>query len=77
MTGTAGALLNGLVTLLYPPVCLGCGDRLADPMGILCLPCHESADRAELYEIDERLRRLPAARQAIDFAFSLWLFDKG
>ena len=70
-------LWNGVGTLLYPPLCLGCGDRLADPLGILCLPCLGSADRAELYEIDERLRRLPAARQAIDFAFSLWLFDKG
>lgn len=46
-------------------------------MGFLCLPCLKSVDRAELYEIDERLSRLPAARQAIDFAFSLWLFDKG
>lgn len=70
-------LAKGLLDLAFPPICLGCGDRVARPETILCLPCIRSVDRAEESEIDARLRRLPEARNAIDFAFSLWIFDKG
>lgn len=71
------SLAQGLLDVAFPPVCLGCGDRVGRPETILCLPCIRSVDRADETEIDERLRRLPEARTAIDYAFALWIFDKG
>lgn len=68
---------RGLTDLAFPPTCLGCGDRVARPETILCLPCIRSVDRAEEVEIEARLRRLPEAGEAVDYAFALWIFDKG
>lgn len=70
-------VFRGLIDLAFPATCLGCGERVARPQSILCLPCIRAVDRADEMEIDERLRRLPEAREAVDFAFALWIFDKG
>lgn len=70
-------LFEGLVGLAFPPVCLGCGERVDSPRRVLCLPCIRSADRADPAEIAVRIARLPQAGQAVDFAFALWIFDKG
>ncbi|SRR5690606_3726501 len=69
--------VEGLLNLAFPPICLGCGERVAGSDMILCLPCLRAVDRAEESEVEARMQRLPEVREAIDYAFSLWIFDKG
>ena len=77
LTGAAGALFDGVVSLAYPPRCLGCGDRLFDARTLLCLTCFHGIDRASTDEAEARLQRLPQARAVLDEVACLWIFDKG
>lgn len=67
----------GLLDLLLPPYCLGCGDRVGSARSLLCFCCVRSADRADAEDVRERIDRLPEVRSAVDHAFALWNFDKG
>lgn len=64
--------------LLYPPLCLGCRDRLPpEPPGGLpvCPPCFAALPAASPEVVADRLARLdepPACR-----AFALWTYDDG
>ena len=77
LTGIARALVDGVVSLAYPPRCLGCGDRLFDARTLLCLTCFHAIDRASAEEAEARLQRLPQARAVLDEVACLWIFDKG
>ena len=77
LAGIARVLLDGVVSLAYPPRCLGCGDRLFEARMLLCLTCFHAIDRASPEEAEARLQRLPQARAALDDVTCLWIFDKG
>lgn len=68
---------EGLLRVLYPPRCEGCGARLLDAAQPLCHRCLYRLERAEAAHLDRLLARLPEARAALDGAFALWLFDDG
>lgn len=68
-----GTLGEGVVRLLYPPVCAGCGAlvaRAADPLCPLCLSGLERADAAELQAFLAQDGHPPDA-------CALWRFDRG
>lgn len=67
----------GLLDLVLPPYCLGCGERVGSARTLLCFCCVGSADRADAEDVRERIDRLPEVRRAVDHAFALWIFDKG
>lgn len=68
---------EGLGGLMYPPRCLGCGDRLFQARTLLCHTCFHGIDRASRREAEARLHRLPQARAVLDEVACLWIFDKG
>lgn len=68
---------EGLGGLMYPPRCLGCGDRLFEARTLLCHTCFHGIDRASRSEAEARLQRLPQARAVLDHVACLWIFDKG
>ena len=73
---SARALGRGLMDLLYPPRCLGCGARPESPRLPLCPRCLSSLERAPEMAVAARLDRLPVGRGAIHRALALWVFDK-
>lgn len=67
---------RALVDLLYPPLCLGCEERLPEgPPLPLCPACRRRLPRAEAEMVAERLARFPAS--PIGHALALWTFDEG
>ncbi|WP_233992536.1 ComF family protein [Salinibacter altiplanensis] len=68
---------RGLLDVLYPPRCLGCGGRAESPRLPLCPTCLRSLERAPEMEVAARLDRLPAGKGVFEGAFALWIFDKG
>jgi len=77
MVQAGRAACEALLGLVYPPRCVGCGARLVEEQVPLCHRCLHRLERAEATEIDTLLARLPEARDTIDGAFVLWLFDAG
>lgn len=81
VTSTAGQTLHvlgrGLLDLLYPPRCLGCGARPESAELPLCPRCLQSLERAPPMGVAARLDRLPAGRGIFDHALALWVFDRG
>lgn len=74
----AGRLLGrGLLDVLYPPRCLGCGARLESPQLPLCPRCLQSLERAPQMGVAARLDRLPVGGGVFEGAQALWVFDKG
>jgi ComF family protein len=78
-TGQLRRLGQALLGLLYPPLCLGCEDRLpsdadATPLP-LCPTCLRSLPRAEAGILTPRLARFPGGAAAFDRAAALWIFD--
>ena len=65
---------QAMLSLLYPPQCMGCGVRVAAPEVPLCPQCVESVERATPSSVQRRLARLQQAA-VIDEARSLWVFD--
>lgn len=68
---------HGLLDVLYPPRCLGCGGRPETAALPLCPACLRAMERAPLMGVAARLDRLPVAPTALDGALALWTFDKG
>ena len=71
------AVGRGLLDLVYPPRCLGCGARADSPDLPLCPHCLESMERAPTMGVAARLDRLPPGRGLFEHALALWVFDKG
>lgn len=72
-----GALARGVLDLLYPPRCLGCGARPESPRLPLCPQCLQSMERASPMDVAARLDRLPVGKEVFDGVLALWVFDKG
>jgi len=68
---------RGLLDVVYPPRCLGCGGRPESVRLPICPRCLQSLERAPTMGVAARLDRLPAGRGALDGATALWVFDKG
>lgn len=68
---------RALLDVLYPPLCLGCEDRLpADARALpLCTACLRAMPRAEPGILAPRLARFPGGSEAFDQAAALWVFD--
>lgn len=67
---------RGLLDVLYPPRCLGCGARPDTPKLPLCPRCLQSLERAPTMGVAARLDRLPVGQGVFDGALALWVFDK-
>lgn len=68
---------NGVLDLVYPSRCLGCGARPESPQLPLCPRCLSGLERARPMEVAARLERLPTGGSAVETAHALWVFDKG
>lgn len=67
---------RGLLDVLYPPRCLGCGARPESPQLPLCPRCLQTLERASDTDVAARLDRLSVSTDAIEGALALWVFDK-
>ena len=67
---------RGLLDLLYPPRCLGCGARPESASLPLCPRCLQSLERAPTMGVAARLDRLPAGRGLFAHHLALWVFDR-
>lgn len=70
-----GTLLEGLLGILFPSYCLGCGVRLRQNEEPLCRHCLQGMERADNTVVAARVATLPDPG-AIDEVFSLWLYKK-
>jgi len=68
---------RGLLDVIYPPRCLGCGARPDSPRLPLCPHCLASMERAPEMGVAARLDRLPVGGGVFEGALALWVFDKG
>jgi len=68
---------RGLLDVIYPPRCLGCGARPESPQLPLCPQCLQSTERAPEMGVAARLDRLPVDGGVFEGALALWVFDKG
>ena len=68
---------RGLLDVIYPPRCLGCGGRPESAQLPLCPRCLQSMERAPEMGVAARLDRLPVGGGVFDEALALWVFDKG
>ncbi|MFB6249137.1 MAG: ComF family protein [Salinibacter sp.] len=68
---------RGLLDLLYPPRCLGCGARPETAERPLCSRCLQSLERAAPMDVAARLDRLPAGGDLFEHVLALWVFDRG
>jgi ComF family protein len=68
--------------LVFPPLCLGCEDRLAPSANAsgslpLCGSCLRALVQPDPAGISARLARVPGGPDAFDSVFALWYFDDG
>ncbi len=70
----SNAIGQAVLSLLYPPQCMGCGQRVAGPKVPICPQCVASVERATAANVHKRLERLEQAA-VITEARSLWVFD--
>jgi len=68
---------RGLLNVIYPPRCLGCGARPESPDLPLCPQCLQSLERAPEMGVAARLDRLPVGSGVFAGAMALWVYDKG
>lgn len=69
-------LASGLVSLIYPPVCIGCRHRTKDGELPLCRACINSLERADAYSVMKVIQRLPTDRSGIDEGCAVWMFEQ-
>ena len=75
MATAASEVWSGLLRLLAPPCCLGCGAPADD--GPVCRSCLRRLERADPADLAARLAALPGPDDTFDDAFALWVFDRG
>jgi ComF family protein len=68
---------RALLDVLYPPLCLGCEDRLPPDARTLplCATCLRTLPRAAPGTLGPRLARFPEGSTAFARTSALWLFD--
>jgi len=74
------SLGDALADLLYPPLCLGCADRLAahaPEVLPLCGACSRRLAPAPADALSARLARIEGGAEAFRHALALWTFDAG
>lgn len=73
------ALGTGLADLLFPPLCVGCDDRLPAlrPPLPLCPACRRTLAFAPADSLSERLQAQAQDAAVIDRCLALWTFDDG
>lgn len=72
ITQAARQLGGGLAALAYPPLCLGCEQRLPDPADALCAACLRGLPRADAEAAQAMLADAP-----VGTALAVWAFDAG
>lgn len=77
MTRAVRIFGRGLLDIVYPPRCLGCGNRPESPELPLCPRCLQTLERAPDTGIASRLDRLSVGEQVFEGTRALWLFDEG
>ena len=71
-------LLNYLTELLFPRLCVVCGDRLIDQEHFICLRCLHHIPRTNFHlEPDNPVARLFYGRVNIQYATAFFYFNKG
>jgi ComF family protein len=71
-------LLNYLIELLYPRLCIVCGDKLIEQENCICLYCLHHIPRTNFHlEPDNPVARLFYGRVNIEQATSFFYFSKG
>lgn len=68
---------HGLLDVVYPPRCLGCGARPESAHLPLCPGCLHALERAPTMAVAARLDRLPTGRSIFAHWRALWVFDRG
>ncbi|MFB6232505.1 MAG: ComF family protein [Salinibacter sp.] len=68
---------RGLLDIIYPPRCLGCGARPESPYLPLCPRCLQSLERAPDTGVAARLDRLATGGEVFNGTLALWVFDEG
>jgi len=66
----------GLLRLLYPPQCLGCGASVPEVHVPLCASCVRRLERPAPETVLDHIRRLPGGDRLAS-AQALWAFDTG
>ncbi len=66
----------GLLRLLYPPQCLGCGASVSEAHVPLCAPCVRRLERPDPEAVLAHVRQLPGG-EPVASAQALWAFDTG
>lgn len=74
-TDLVRAMGEGLLNIIYPPRCLGCGARPESPRLPLCPQCLQSLERASKTEVRARLDRLSVGDGLFTETLALWMFD--
>ena len=81
MLGRVGAVCRtlgrGLLDVVYPPRCLGCGARPESAQLPLCPGCLHALERVPRMAVTARLDRLPTGRGVFAHGTALWVFDRG
>lgn len=67
---------GGVLRLLYPPQCLGCGASVPAAHAPLCAPCVRRLERPAPAAVRAHIQRLPGG-PPIASAHALWAFDTG
>lgn len=69
-------LSAGLLSVLYPPACLGCRQHTDRPEIPLCPTCLDTLEPVREGQITNVLRRLPIDDFGIDGGWAQWIFEK-
>lgn len=70
--------LSDFVSLIYPQLCLACGDNLIHQEKTLCTSCLYSLPYADFYKYpDNKIARQFWGRVTVKHALAIWLFNKG
>jgi ComF family protein len=70
--------LRHFAQLLYPKICLGCGNHLSDSETVLCIICENELPKTRFHEQPENVvyKRM-YGRMPVENATALFYFDKG
>ncbi len=70
------ALAAGLLSLIYPRVCVGCRRRTDNPAIPLCMSCVDRLEPAAEPALIEIVDRLPVETETLDRCCAVWMFER-